>query len=111
MLRGASRLRRSGHDFVLMVCSRMPKTLIRTPFTQQNLDSPEMAEHSNIADVLAFLGAEIASEVAWVPRAYRKGAKPGADAKCYDLQFATSADATRFAFHWRGRMWAGDQTL
>ncbi len=89
----------------------MPKNLVRTPFVQRDLDAPEMTENSNIADILAFLGSEIASEVEWVPRAFRKGAKPNADAECYDIRFASSAEATKFAFHWRGRMWSGERTL
>jgi hypothetical protein len=89
----------------------MPKNVVRTPYTKQNLDAPEMTEQSNIAHVLTFLRKELAGEVAWMPRSLRKGAKPSADANCFDLVFATSADATRFAFHWRGRMWAGDRTL
>jgi hypothetical protein len=89
----------------------MPKTLVRTPYVQQNLDAPEMTERSNIAEVLLFLSEEIDSEVGMGPRSFRKDAKPGPDAECFDIRFSIAAEATQFTFHWRGRIWSTERTL
>jgi hypothetical protein len=89
----------------------MPKNFVKTPYRLADLQAPEANRASNLGEVLRYLTDTYNYQVEWLPRAVRKGARPPADADCLDIKFESAADATRFSFHWREKMWAGDRRL
>lgn len=84
---------------------------VKTPYTAAHLAAPEIAEASNLANVLLWLEQHLEGSGEWQSRGVRKGAKPPVDAECHDLVFVTAPQAARFKLHWAGEMWAGNRRM